>query len=104
MRSTRSLVLAFFFGVLSLSPAVSEVPSSLCGSSGCEYLVNGHIGRYPGGRERSDWECYDERSRTSRSCNFVRGDSIFSYSDVYRKRDSVHEERETSEPGFLCYR
>jgi hypothetical protein len=69
-----------------LVPAAADVPSTLCGSNGCEYMVQGFSGSYPDERERINWECYDQRTTYSISCTYVRGNDILKYSDVYRKR------------------
>jgi hypothetical protein len=70
----------------SLVPAGAEVPTTLCGPGGCEYLVKDFSGQYPDHRERIKWECYDKRAAMSISCTYVRGDAILKYSDVYRKK------------------
>jgi hypothetical protein len=81
-------------------PAVADVPDTLCGAAGCEYLVKSFSGSYPDEKERVNWECYDESSKASISCTFVRGDDILNYSDVYRKQSSSSSSLDTG-PGSL---
>jgi hypothetical protein len=66
--------------------ALADAPPTLCGARGCDYLVRNHVGSYPSEKERSQWECYDAKSKMSISCAFIRGDKIRNYSDVYRKK------------------
>jgi hypothetical protein len=73
--------------ILSINPLIADVPENLCPASKCEYLVRNHSGTYPDERERAagHWQCYDEDTKASIACTFVRGDAIERFSDVYRR-------------------
>jgi hypothetical protein len=73
--------------VVSASLVRAEVPSNLCPANRCEYLVKNYSGSYPDEHERAagHWQCYDENTKVSVACTFVRGDAIKGYSDVYRR-------------------
>jgi hypothetical protein len=95
------------FAITLANQAVAGVPVALCGSGGCEYLVNNFSGTYPDERERVHWECFDRSTLASVSCSFVRGNDIRKYSDVYRKRSgSQHSCFEQcwaeNQPGSVC--
>jgi hypothetical protein len=78
-------------GCCSWNRAIAEVPSILCGPNECQYLVNDGVGNYPTEEDRVEWECYDTNSKVSIGCTFVRGDDIYKYSDVYKKRPSNYQ-------------
>ena len=81
-----ALVLALT--ILSTFPARSDVPSTLCGQEGCDYLVRSGSGTYPDEKERINWDCFDARTKVSIACTYVRGDDIRKYSDVYRRKST----------------
>lgn len=82
-------------GLLTAASVHAEVPPTLCPPDACEYLVNGFSGTYPSERERADghWQCYDQESKISIACTFIRGDDIRKYSDVYRRGSSSSSAR-----------
>ena len=87
LNPSRVIGLTLALLIASIGASIADVPASLCASNNCEYLVRSHTGTYPDERERAagHWQCYDERTKMSIACTFVRGDAIRQYSDVYRR-------------------
>jgi hypothetical protein len=68
------------FILAGLAPAIAGPCDD---GSECNFRVRNFNGSYPNEKERVNWECFDQSSKISISCTFVRGDDILKYSDVY---------------------
>jgi hypothetical protein len=91
IQNAARLLAACAIVVLWQGSAQAEVPAHLCAPERCEYAVKNWVGQYPSDSERAagKWHCFDKDSKVAIACTFIRGDKIYSYSDVYREGTSA---------------